>query len=93
MDTSPFVVRGWGFDARERVSIVLNAGDDWQARTMVATDAGVFRAGFTESLGSCERFSVRAWGSRGSRARVVAPRYQVGCLSTSRGGTHSNSSR
>ena len=83
MDTTPVVVRGWGFEARERVSIVLTAGGEVESRMRTATDAGVFRVGFPESLGSCERLTVRAWGTRGSRARLLTPRFQIGCRSTS----------
>jgi len=93
MDTTPVVVRGWGFEGRERVSVVLNAGREWESKVKMTTDAGVFRVKFADSLGSCERLSIRAWGSRGSRARVLTPRYQVGCLSTTRGGTSANPTR
>jgi hypothetical protein len=93
MDTTPVTVRGWGFEGRERVSVVLNAGGDWDSAVRMTTDAGVFTVRFDDSLGSCERLSVRAWGSRGSRARVMTPRHQVGCMSTTQGGTSANATR
>lgn len=93
MDTTPVVVGGWGFEGRERVSVVLNAGTEWESKVKMTTDAGVFRVKFADSLGSCERLSIRAWGSRGSRARVMTPRHQVGCQSTTRGGTTADPTR
>jgi hypothetical protein len=93
MDTTPVTVRGWGFEGRERVSLLLTADGETESRVRMTTDAGVLIVRFDESLGSCERLSVRAWGSRGSRARVLTPRYQVGCLSTTRGGTSANPTR
>jgi hypothetical protein len=90
LDTTPVMVRGSGFEARERVSIVLLGGDDVESRVRTTTDAGVFRARFAESLGSCERLTVRAWGSRGSRARLLTPRFQIACRSTSGGGAQAS---
>lgn len=93
MDTTPVTVRGWGFEARERVSIVLNAGGDMDSAVRMTSDAGVLLVRFDETLGSCERLTVRAWGSRGSRARLLSPRHQVGCMSTTRDGASANPTR
>jgi hypothetical protein len=94
MDTTPVTVRGWGFEGRERVSLLLTVDGETESRVRMTTDAGVLIVRFGESLGSCERLSVRAWGSRGSRARLLAPRYQVDCRSFNRGGgTHRDPTR
>lgn len=93
MDTTPVTVRGWGFEARERVSILLNAGGDMDSAVRMTSDAGVLLVRFDETLGSCERLTVRAWGSRGSRARLLSPRHQVGCMSTTRDGASANPTR
>jgi hypothetical protein len=93
MDTTPVVVRGRGFEARERVSIVVHVGGDVESKVRMTTGAGGFRVSFGESLGSCERLSVRAWGSRGSRARLLTPRFQIGCRSTARDGIQASPTR
>jgi hypothetical protein len=92
MDTAPIVVRGWSFESRERVTVLLNSGGEWQAKVKLATETGTFRIKFSASLDSCERLGVRAHGSRGSHARMLAPRYQIGCL-TSGPGTHAGDTR
>jgi hypothetical protein len=85
MDTAPIVVRGWQFESRERVTVLLNSGGQWQTKVKLATETGTFRIKFSDSLEACERLNIRAHGSRGSRARMVAPRYQIGCLATGPG--------
>jgi hypothetical protein len=98
LDSSPLVVRGWGFESRERVSILANASGGWQGKSKVATDAGTFRVTFSESLDACGRSSVRAFGSRGSQARLLGSRFGVLCRANARGthartGTHADTSR
>jgi hypothetical protein len=84
-DTSPFAVRGAGFEPGERVQVLLalNGRQHWQAA--VASSAGVFRVSFRASLGPCGRYTLRAFGSKGSSARTVPRRLQPDCVSPSTG--------
>jgi hypothetical protein len=70
---SPFTVRGTGFHARERVFVTLLAKGT-QSKTIRATTRGRFTTTFARvSLGSCDMYTVRAKGNRGSSAilRVI----------------------
>jgi len=80
-DTRPFEVRGVGFEPRERVQVLLavNGGQRWQ--NTVASSAGVFTVEFRLSLGTCSRFTMQAFGSKGSRARILPRRLQPDCAS------------
>jgi hypothetical protein len=67
-DFSPFVVRGAGFRADERVTVVAQV----QGRHVKAALSGA-RGGFTVrfaavSIRGCAGYLVRATGSKGSRA-------------------------
>ena len=79
IDTRPFEVRGAGFEPRERVTVLLalNGSQRWQRG--VASSSGVFTVEFPASLGACSRFTIQAFGSKGSRARVV-PRHLPDCV-------------
>jgi hypothetical protein len=69
-DTTPFVVRGSRFKAREKVRVVALV-DGRHVKTVVATAAGVFTARFPEvSVRACMAYIVRATGSKGSVAYV-----------------------
>jgi hypothetical protein len=86
-DTRPFEVRGSGFEPGERVQVLLamNGSQRWQ-RT-VASRAGVFTVTFPVSLGACSRFTMHAFGSKGTRARILPRRPQIDCVSPSGGGS------
>jgi hypothetical protein len=88
VDTSPFDVRGFGFQPGERVQVLLtvNARQYW--RSTVAAGNGTFRASFQASLGPCGRFVLRALGSRGSRVRVLQRRPIPDCVSPTGVGSH-----
>jgi hypothetical protein len=87
-DTSPFELRGSGFEPGERVQILLALNGRQHARSTVANQAGVFRVSFPVSAGACGRFTVFAHGSRGSRARVLPRRVLPDCVSPSARGGH-----
>ena len=79
-DTRPFEVRGAGFEPGERVQVLLavNGGQRWQRA--VATQRGLHRE-FPVSLGACSRFTIKAFGSKGSSARIVPRRAHIDCVS------------
>lgn len=67
-DTTPFVVRGSRFKAREKVRVVAQV-DGRHVKTVVATATGVFTARFSDvSVQACTGYIVRATGSKGSYA-------------------------
>ena len=75
-DTTPFVVRGSRFKARENVKVVALVKGR-RVMNVVATTAGVFTARFTDvSVQGCSAYIVRATGSKGSVAYV---RHQPVC--------------
>jgi hypothetical protein len=77
-DRTPVVVAGGGFEAKERVTLVLVA-DQRVSVKLRANSSGKFVARFNRSLGRCTRFSLQAYGSAGSRARVLPARITVDC--------------
>ena len=79
VDRTPVVVRGEGFAAKERVTLVLVA-DRRVSEKLRAGAAGGFVARFDRSLGRCTRFSLQAYGSSGSRARMLPARISIDCL-------------
>jgi hypothetical protein len=67
-DTTPFVVQGSRFKAREQVRVVALV-QGRHVKTTVATTAGVFTARFPEvSVRACVAYIVRVTGSKGSVA-------------------------
>jgi hypothetical protein len=71
LDRTPVTVTGRGFQPGETVRLRLTLqGETWTRRATSAT--GSFRATFTISLGRCRSFSLQAFGSKGSRARLFA---------------------
>jgi hypothetical protein len=84
VDRSPVVVRGSGFAAGEQVTIAFSAGTR-SVRRAQATDAGTFVVRFGVSLGRCARYSVQAFGSAGSRARLLS-RLELACISSAKPG-------
>jgi hypothetical protein len=87
VDMQPLVVRGTGFEPNERVRLMLSSADGQRWRTTDAGAAGRFTMRFGVSIGGCGRFSVQAFGSRGSRARLLPLRAQVDCMSPDGGDT------
>jgi len=86
-DTRPFQVRGSGFEPRERVQVLLAVNGAQRWRSTVADAAGVFTVEFRVSLGPCARFTMQAFGSKGTRARILPRRVQIDCVSPSGGGS------
>ena len=79
IDRAPVVVRGVGFEASERVTVVLVA-DRRVSERLRAGAGGNFVARFNRSLGRCSRFSLQAYGSSGSRARLLPARFSIDCM-------------
>jgi hypothetical protein len=65
--TSPLVVGGQGFGARERISVTATATSR-TVETVRATKSGRFTARLRLRVGRCTELTVRAVGSEGSRA-------------------------
>jgi hypothetical protein len=78
VNRAPVVVRGEGFAAKERVTVVLIA-DGRMSEKLRASSTGNFVARFDRSLGRCTRFSLQAFGSSGSRARLLPARISIDC--------------
>jgi hypothetical protein len=87
-DTSPFEVRGAGFASGERVQVLLAANGRRYERSTVAARDGTFSASFRATLGPCGRFTLRAFGSLGSRALVLQRRPLPDCVSPTAAGSH-----
>jgi hypothetical protein len=79
LDRAPVVVRGEGFNAKERVTVVLVA-DRRFSEKLRAGSGGNFVVRFNRSLGHCTRFSLQAYGSSGSRARLLPARFSIDCM-------------
>jgi hypothetical protein len=79
VDRTPVVVRGEGFAAKERVTLVLVA-ERRMSKKLRAGSTGSFVARFDRDLGRCTRFSLQAYGSNGSRARMLPARISTDCL-------------
>jgi hypothetical protein len=76
---NPLVVTGKGFKAGEKVVVTANRRGSRQA---VVAASGAFRVRFGSAAGtSCEAISIRAVGSRGSRATLTVKR-PSGCATT-----------
>jgi hypothetical protein len=69
----PAVVRGERFKDGERVTVVLFTTHR-SVRTATANDQGILTVRFSVSLPDCGRYSLQAFGSKGSRARSLAVR-------------------
>jgi hypothetical protein len=95
IDLQPLIVRGIGVEPGERVRLILSSAAEQRWRTTVATPRGSLTMGFGVSIGGCGRFTVQAFGSRGSRARLFPTRTQIDCVSPDRGGstTHGDSTK
>lgn len=78
---NPLKVWGQGFQAGERVSVLLTTSTGKIRRIVRATPLGTFRVGFpVYAINRCSDAAVlRAWGDRGSRvteklSRLACPR-------------------
>jgi hypothetical protein len=70
-DTVPLTVRGTGFHARERVTVVATVGAATRRKSLTASATGSFVARFTLlRANACPGYSVRSWGNQGSRAAL-----------------------
>ena len=78
VDRTPLVVSGAAFAPGERVTVVVAAGSRWSKR-VTTTGRGTFVVRFNVRLGPCARYTVQAFGSTGSRARLI-PRITLGCV-------------
>jgi hypothetical protein len=67
----PLTIRGSHFQAEEHVRVRVAAQGGVFSRTTIATVTGSFTVRFRLSLRRCDRFSVQAFGSEGSRARLL----------------------
>ena len=70
--TDPVVVVGRGFAAQEPILVSANAGNARGVVPLIARRNGTFRARFKLRLGRCTPLTVRAIGTRGSRAILQA---------------------
>jgi hypothetical protein len=70
---SPLTVRGVRFKPHERVTVTLDGGTRGTAR-VTASRTGGFRAEFRITLRPCRTVTIRATGSRGSKAVRQLPR-------------------
>jgi hypothetical protein len=78
VDRAPVVIRGAGFAPAERVTVVFIARSR-MTRRVTATTGGTFVARFRVVLGRCSRYSIQAFGSTGSRARLLPARITIDC--------------
>ncbi len=86
MDLQPLTVRGVGFVAGERVQVVAATRGGMYGKAKLANAAGVFTVKFPISAGVCRGYySVRAFGSRGSRAVAVTRLPQLDCMAPDSG--------
>jgi hypothetical protein len=70
---APLTIHGIHFKARERVTVTLDGGRSG-VKHVLATRAGAFSAAFNIKLLACRTVTIRAVGSRGSRAVRQLPR-------------------
>src|SRR5438105_1572205 len=77
--TEPLEIRGFHFQASERVRLFLRVGETKAARVVRANARGAFSALFEDLAASrCDVLTVRAIGARGSEARLKLE--QPACL-------------
>ena len=69
----PLVVKGTHFKPGERVAVQVLAPVR-AGRSVIASSHGYFRVRFRFRVEQCDRLSVHAFGSRGSRARLLPQR-------------------
>lgn len=79
---APLVVAGAGFGRSERVVLTASAPNAQRTLALVSRRNGSFTARFRLRLGRCAPLTVRAVGSRGSRAILQV---EPGCRQGKRG--------
>ena len=79
VDRAPLVVSGQSFRDGERVRVVLFA-DGKASQVVRASLSGAFVVRFDRTMSRCMRFSLQAFGSQGSRARLMPARIAPACL-------------
>ena len=67
---NPLVLRGNGFKANERVTVFVQAGETW-TRKADASLSGSFALRLPVAVPACGGVSAHAFGTRGSRARLL----------------------
>ncbi len=70
---APLTIHGIRFKARERVTLTLDGGRSG-IKHVLANRAGMFAAAFSIKLFPCRTVTIRAVGSKGSRAVRQLPR-------------------
>jgi hypothetical protein len=75
VDRAPLTIRGHGFQPREHVLVrAIVRGGPRRSKTLVAGPRGGFTARFLSlEISKCGAYSIRATGSRGSKAVFTAP--------------------
>jgi hypothetical protein len=79
LSMKPLTIAGLRFKAHERVNVIAIAGRQ-ESVQVVATGDGTFTARFDISIGRCGRFAIHAFGSRGSRGRLVPRGNWLDCV-------------
>jgi hypothetical protein len=79
VERAPLVVRGQSFRDGERVRVVLFAGGK-ASQVVRASLSGAFVVRFDRTVSRCVSFSLQAFGSQGSRARLMSTRKAPACL-------------
>lgn len=79
VDRAPLVVRGQSFRDGERVRVVLFAGGK-ASQVVRASLSGGFVVRFDRTVSGCVPFSLQAFGSQGSRARLMPTGKAPACL-------------
>jgi hypothetical protein len=74
MRGTPLTLKGTNFGSRERVRLVVVAGQRKTTKRLTAAPAGAFVVRFSEiSVNRCKGFTAFAIGARGSRASLSSP--------------------
>jgi hypothetical protein len=81
VDRTPVIVGGRSFQPEEAVRVRLTTRGRTMTRRTVASVMGTFRVRFAVSLGQCATFSLQAFGSMGTRARLFSTAPQPDCSS------------
>jgi hypothetical protein len=81
VDRTPVIVSGRSFQPEEAVRLRLTTGGRTLTRRALTTASGTFSVRFAVSLGRCATFSLQAFGSTGTRARLFSTAPQPDCSS------------
>ncbi len=80
VDRTPVTVRATGFAPGERVGVRLAARGRVWTRRGAAGETGSVTVRFRVSLGRCDRYTLQAFGSAGSRIRPRSTGPQPDCV-------------